>query len=88
MTPRSATPMAAAMHWVARIFAAVMMMCLPGLGGQWLDGWLGTRFMVFVGFAFGLVGGMTYLIAATREDEAQRKAARMEQVDQGTSNDK
>jgi hypothetical protein len=63
-------PMAAAMHWVARIFAAALMMFLPGLGGQWLDHQWGTRFLGLVGFAVGLVGGLAYLIAATRQTGA------------------
>lgn len=74
MARRPETPMAAAMQWVARITAAALMMFLPGLGGQWLDGRLETRFLTIVGFALGLVGGMAYLIAATRQADAERKA--------------
>lgn len=76
MASHSVTPMAAAMQWVGRIFGAAIMMCLPGLGGQWLDSRLGTHFMVLVGFAIGLAASMAYLIAATRQAEARRKAAR------------
>ena len=50
--------MAAAMQWVARVFASAVMMCAPGLGGQWLDHWLGTRFLGPVGFVLGLVGAI------------------------------
>ena len=76
MASHSVTPMAAAMQWVGRIFGAALMMCLPGLGGQWLDRRLGTNFIVLVGFAVGLAASMAYLIAATRQAEARRKAAR------------
>jgi hypothetical protein len=65
--------MAAAMQWVARIFASALMMFLPGLGGQWLDRRWGTRFLGLVGFAIGLVGGVAYLIAATRQADAARR---------------
>jgi hypothetical protein len=65
--------MAAAMEWVARIFAAALMMCLPGFGGQWLDRLWGTSFIGLAGFAIGLVGGMMYLIAATKAIDARRK---------------
>jgi hypothetical protein len=67
--------MAAAMQWVARIFAAALMMFLPGLGGQWLDEQWGTGFIGLVGFVSGLVGGMMYLIAATKAADAERKKA-------------
>jgi hypothetical protein len=67
--------MAAAMEWVARIFAAALMMCLPGIGGQWLDQLWGTNFIGLAGFAIGLVGGMMYLIAATKATDAKRKRA-------------
>jgi hypothetical protein len=70
-------PMAIAMQWVARIFAAAVMMILPGLGGLWLDDRFGVGFIGLIGFGFGLVGGMIYLISATRSTEVGRsKAAR------------
>jgi hypothetical protein len=50
------------------------MMCLPGLGGQWLDGQWGTKFLGLAGFALGLAVGMMYLINATKAAEAKRKA--------------
>ncbi len=69
-------PMAAAMQWVSRIMAAGLMMVLPGLAGQWLDGWLveehlvegqrGTGFFVLIGFAAGLTLSIAYLIAITK----------------------
>jgi hypothetical protein len=43
-------------------------MVLPGLGGQWLDGRWGTRFLALLGFALGLFGGIAYLLAALKED--------------------
>jgi hypothetical protein len=73
---RPVHPVAVAMQWVARIFAAAIMMVVPGVVGEWGDsrwsvGWLGPA-----GFVLGLMGGMAYLIAATRSAEAERKAAR------------
>lgn len=64
--------MGIAMQWVARIFAAAILMTLPGLAGQWLDQRFGLSFIGLAGFAFGLVCGMTYLIAATRSSDAKR----------------
>jgi hypothetical protein len=68
--------MAIAMQWVARIFAAALMMFLPGIGGQWLDDRLGTSFLGPVGFVIGLIGGMAYLVSATKADAHQKPASR------------
>ena len=68
-------PMAVAMQWVARVFAASLMMVLPGLGGQWLDGRWNTKFIGAAGFVAGLVGGVVYLIAVTRQAEEARRAS-------------
>ncbi len=73
--------MAIAMVWVARIFAAALMMFLPGLGGQWLDRRWGTGFLGPVGFVLGLVGGMMFLIAATRSAEQDRRSKRTRDAD-------
>jgi hypothetical protein len=73
---RSDHPMALAMQWVARVFAAALMMSLPGFGGQWLDGKLGTRFIGPAGFVLGLVSGTIYLIAATRTGAQRKRSSR------------
>lgn len=70
--PPRLNPMAAGMQWVARIMAAGLMMVLPGLAGQWLDGKLGTGFLVLVGFAFGIAVSIAYLIAITKPKNKQR----------------
>jgi hypothetical protein len=76
MTDQPAHPMAIAMSWVARVFAAALVMVLPGLGGQWLDQRWGTGFLQATGFAFGLVSGVIYLIAVTRQADAARRLGR------------
>jgi len=60
-------PVARAQHWVSIVTTAVALMVLPGLGGQWLDHRLGTKFLTLIGFALGLVGGIAYLLVALRE---------------------
>jgi hypothetical protein len=55
-----------AMTWVSRIMAVVGVMVLPGIGGQWLDTRLGTSFLALIGFAFGMVFSITYLLALTK----------------------
>ena len=67
------SPMGIAMEWAARIMAVALEMVLPGLAGMWLDRKLGTRFLVLVGFAFGLTAGMWHLIRATREMKGGRR---------------
>jgi hypothetical protein len=68
--------MAVAMQWVGRIFAAVLVMCLPGLAGQALDRRCGTHIIGPAGFVVGLVAGVAYLIAFTRKTEAERRRRR------------
>jgi hypothetical protein len=65
--PDPPPPMALAMEWVARIFATTLMMVAPGLGGQWLDGRWETRVFGPAGFLLGMVVGVVYLIAVTRQ---------------------
>lgn len=69
-------PMAAAMQWVARVFAAALVMTLPGIGGRHLDQRWGTSWIGAVGFAAGLIVGVAYLIAITRAEDASTKANR------------
>ena len=52
--PEPRPPIAVAMEWVSRVLAISLEMVLPGLFGQWLDGKLGTQFLVLVGFALGI----------------------------------
>jgi hypothetical protein len=69
-------PVARAYYWVSIVTTAVAFMVLPGLGGQWLDGRWGTRFLALLGFAFGLVGGVGYLLLALSAEEALRARGR------------
>jgi hypothetical protein len=63
--PEPQPPMAQAMEWVAKITAVGLEMVLPGLGGEWLDRYFGTKFLVFLGFGFGLTIGITHLLMMT-----------------------
>jgi hypothetical protein len=73
MAERPDPPMAAAMQWVARVFAVALVMFLPGVGGQWVDRKLGTAVLGPLGFVVGLVVGTWYLIAATRGNGTRRR---------------
>ena len=59
-------PIGDAMEWVSRIVTVAAVMVLPGLGGQWLDGRWGTKFVGLLGFAAGVSLGIWYLILITR----------------------
>lgn len=65
-------PLAEAMEWASKVMAIVVVMVLPGLAGQWLDKKLGTGFIVFVGFAFGLTMGMYCLLVMTGAERGGR----------------
>lgn len=82
MSERPDHPMAIAMQWVARVFAASLMMTLPGLGGQWLDRRWGTSLAGPAGFALGLVGGVVYLIAVTRAADVRRRERKSKSRDE------
>ena len=58
--------MAVAMEWVAKITAVGLEMVLPGIGGHYLDAWLGTSYWALIGFAVGLVVALWHLLQMTR----------------------
>jgi hypothetical protein len=57
--------------WAYRIIAVSAEMVLPGLLGNWLDGRLGTHFLVLVGFGLGISVGIWHLLLMTRQDSRQ-----------------
>jgi len=61
------------MEWVSRILAVAAVMVLPGLAGGWLDKRWGTGFLGLAGFAVGVVSGIAYLLAITRQPPTQSK---------------
>ncbi len=49
---------------VSRTIAVVILMLIPGIAGSYLDKWLGTRFLVLLGFAIGIgiaIFGLLYI---------------------------
>jgi hypothetical protein len=53
------------MEWVARITTVSLEMVLPGLLGHWADRQFGTRFLSFIGFGMGILGGFFHLLTMT-----------------------
>lgn len=76
MAERPGEAIADALEWVSKIFAVVMLMCLPGLAGQWLDRRFGTSFLGAVGFVGGLVLGMWSLIVMANASSSRRRTKR------------
>lgn len=64
--------MAAAMAWVARIFAVVLVMTAPGWAGNWLDQRWQTRWLMPTGMALGFLAGLAYLLTVTRSPPSGR----------------
>jgi len=59
-------PIGLATEWVTRVLTVVILMVGPGLLGSWVDQRLGTQFLVLVGFVFGLIAGIYYLLVLTK----------------------
>jgi hypothetical protein len=60
------SPIGLAFEWVGRIFVVVIEMVVPGLIGQRLDAYLGTKFLVLVGFGGGFCFALWHLLLMTR----------------------
>lgn len=70
--PPKPPPIALALEWVSRIIAIALVMVLPGMGGAWLDKRLGTAWLAPLGFVFGMMLGIWYLLVATGAISAKR----------------
>ena len=70
--------MARAYLWVGRIFTVCGEMIVPGLLGYWLDQSLGLGISIFamIGFAVGLIGGMTHLVLMANSNANRGNADR------------
>lgn len=72
MPPRSQSPFALAIEWVAKITTVALEMVLPGIFGLWLDQRWGTSLLGLVGFAVGLVVGIWHLLQMTPTAKQRR----------------
>jgi hypothetical protein len=61
-TKAEITDASSAIEVMSRVFAAVAVMVLPGIAGQWLDNKWGTGYLALVGFLFGVPFGIYYLL--------------------------
>ncbi|MDZ4849476.1 MAG: AtpZ/AtpI family protein [Pirellulaceae bacterium] len=65
----------ASVNAFSRVIAVMVLMVLPGIAGYFLDGWLGTRFLIVVGFILGMILAIFGLIniAKKANDELRKK---------------
>lgn len=65
---------------VSRTIAVLILMLIPGIAGNYLDRWLGTRFLVVIGFVLGIgiaIFGLLYV--ARIADMAAKKSRELRQ---------
>lgn len=60
----------------SRAIAVMVLMFLPGVLGHYLDKWLGTQFLILVGFAFGMIIAIWGLLYVSKIADATSKRTR------------
>lgn len=67
-TPDERTPFSKAASWTYYVLGVSLGMAAPGVGGYFLDRWLGTLpVFLFLGVALGTVYGIWRLIAVAKQ---------------------
>lgn len=67
-------PLVAALQWASRLTTIALEMVLPGLGGFWLDRWLGTGVVFLVlGVIAGFWLGLSHLLQISRAAPSKRE---------------
>ena len=56
-----------ATQWLSRTLAVTLVMIVPGIVGNWLDGRLGTEFLLPLGFGVGVITGIVVLIVLGKQ---------------------
>ena len=60
----------------SRAIAVMILMCVPGVLGHYLDTLLGTQFFILVGFVFGMIVAIWGLLYVSRIADATSKRNR------------
>jgi F0F1-type ATP synthase assembly protein I len=75
-TPDDRPPTVRGMEWASRVTAISLEMVLPGLGGSWIDGKLGTSpLLLILGVVLGMTIGLMQLVrlgAESQRDQARK----------------
>ena len=56
----------ASLNTFSRVIAVMVLMLSPGLVGYFLDNWIGTQFLMVVGFAIGIILAVFGLILVVK----------------------
>jgi len=66
----------ASINAFSRVLAVMLLMIVPGVVGYFLDKWLGTQFLIVIGFIIGMVLAIfgLILVAKRADDEMKRKS--------------
>ncbi|AMV34728.1 hypothetical protein VN12_21560 [Pirellula sp. SH-Sr6A] len=65
-----------ALNAFSRVMAVLLLMLLVGVGGSYLDKWLGTTFLTLTGFLVGgaiAIVGMMYVVRAAEFERKEQK---------------
>jgi F0F1-type ATP synthase assembly protein I len=68
---------------LSRALAVMVLMFLPGVAGHYLDQWLGTTFLVMIGFILGIciaILGLLY-VAKIADATAKRNSDRKKEIE-------
>lgn len=65
-----------ALNAFSRVMAVLLLMLLVGVGGSYLDKWLGTSYLTVIGFLVGgaiAIVGMMYVVRAAEFERKEQK---------------
>lgn len=63
-----------AIQWSSRLTGVGLEMALPGVGGYWLDRWLGTApVLLIVGTALGFAVGILQMVQWSKSEDSGHK---------------
>ena len=65
---------------ISRVFSIVVLMCIPGAAGHYLDQWLGTKFLTGIGFVTGMavaIIGLLYVSNVADKSAKESKELRL-----------
>ena len=57
----------------SRVLAVMLLMIVPGVVGYYLDHWLGTRFLIVIGFIVGMILAIFGLILVVKRADDEMK---------------
>ncbi|MCI0361197.1 MAG: AtpZ/AtpI family protein [Planctomycetaceae bacterium] len=74
------------MEWVAKITTVALEMCLPAVGGQYLDQRFGTSYWAMIGLVLGVTVGTWHLVQMTQAKGQRTRPSKQSPSKPGHSN--